>query len=431
MNYIKRINDKKLQEYANIFGAVVVEGPKWCGKTETCTRLAKSELKLGDAALGSRNRNLLTLDPVAALSGDSPRLIDEWQLVPECWDMVKSTVDKIDNETVYLLTGSSTPRNDTRTHSGAGRMGKIRMDTLTMKELGISNGTFSIGKMLQGDGSAIKTTVGKLSVDDIIEQICRGGWPKLADKDLKSSRILVSNYYKSVIEAAVPDSDTSQSLEEAKVKWHPAKMDAIFQSLARNVATTVNNSTILEDISSYTAESMSTYLVNAYLNIVEQLFLLINIPAWNPALKSNVRLRSTPKRILADPSLATAALKASPKALKEDFKYLGDLFESLVLKDLSVYAGFNDASLYYYNDYNNLEIDAVIEGEDKNWGAIEIKLGHTGEEKGAANLLSLKNKISEEKQKPPKFLAVVTGVGSILHQTEDGVWIVPVDCLGE
>ena len=420
MNYIPRISDKNLQKYLKSFGAILIEGPKWCGKTSSGKQYSESVFDIADPSNNFQNRTLAETSIESILPGSSPRLIDEWQEVPQVWDAVKHDVDAKGKKGMYILTGSSTPRDDSTIHSGAGRIGRIKMSTMTLSELGISNGSASIGALL-GSKASFKTAGSTLTLNDILSILCKGGWPELIKTNLDTSRTVVSEYINTITNEDVSRID--------KVSRDPSKMRKLLQSLARNTASLVSKETLRKDIDSGD-NIISPNTLEDYLNVLRRIFIVEEIPAWYPALKSTVRLRTAPKRILSDPSLAVAALKASPASLMNDLKLTGNIFENLVLHDLLVYAQANNAKIFHYNDNTDLEIDAIIEGDDMKWGAFEIKLSQAKEEEGASSLKQLATKFDLEKQKKPEFLAVITGIGGILHQRADGVWVIPIEFLG-
>jgi predicted AAA+ superfamily ATPase len=378
---------------------------------------------LADPANNFQNRALAQMDMEHVLAGKKPRLIDEWQEVPAIWDGVRYRVDQVKSKGQYLLTGSSTPNDLAKIHSGAGRFGRVLLQTLTLQELGISSGEASLKKLLQGKLSTRKlTSPGKLKVAQIASLVSKGGWPGLVSSSVKSSLEALRNYVDILTQEDLSKIDGSRR--------DPAKISALLQSLARNTATLVGKEVIRKDIAQYSSFQLDSNTVGEYLNLLKRVFVLREIRPWDPPLKSTVRLRAAPKRMLTDPSLAVAALRATPDALKTDLKLLGNLFESLVLRDLSVYAAGNHAALYHYHDNSDLEVDAIVQGENGAWGGIEIKLGYIGEEQAADNLKRLVKKLSETNQKPPSFLAAIIGVGGVLKKRDDGVWVIPVDCLG-
>ncbi|MDO4967217.1 MAG: DUF4143 domain-containing protein [Candidatus Saccharibacteria bacterium] len=424
MKYINRIIDSQIKEYLEAFGAVLVEGPKWCGKTSSAKKQTKSVFDLGDPKRNFQNRKLAANDLDAVLDGVKPRLIDEWQEVPFIWDAVKHKVDEESGHGLYLLSGSSTPRDGTTIHSGAGRIGRVKMSTMTLSELGISNGLASINNLLYG-AKKIPVKGSTLELNDILDAIIRGGWPGLINVNMANVKKTLRSYLSAL---------TSEDIIRIDgVERNPLKMMKLLQSLSKNTASMVKKETLRRDVEGDDSDndvSLSRMTLDNYLNILRRLYILDEIPAWYPALKSTIRLRTAPKRILVDSSLAVAALKADRESLRNDLKLAGNLFENLVLHDLLVYAQANDAQIFHYNDNSDLEVDAIIEGRDMKWGAFEIKLSYAQIDAGAATLRKLEKRLVIEKQKKPEFLAVITGVGGILHQREDGVWVIPIEFLG-
>jgi len=422
MDYIERIADKQIARYLKLFGAVLVEGPKWCGKTWAARKASKSEFNVADPEANFRNREVARLNPKAALEGERPHLVDEWQEAPPLWDAVRYELDRVAQKGQFILTGSSTPDDSLTVHSGTGRFGRIRLETMTMLELGFSMRGVSLDSLF-GQIPAFKDGdyIGALTIQDLISFICKGGWPGLTGLCLEDSMEVIDNYLDDIAEIDISKIDN--------VNRDPDKVKALFRSLGRNAATTVKYSTIAKDIAEHSSIEVTGNTISEYMGLLKRLFLLRDIPAWEPALKSTVRLRTTPKRILADASLAVSALGADCKALESDPKLLGSLFENQMLHDLIVYAGNINASLRHYQDNSGLEVDAIIEKRDGSWGGFEIKLGYHQEEEGAASLLRLKKKLAEEKQKPPSFLAVLVGVGALSRKRDDGVLIIPADSL--
>lgn len=422
MNYVDRIADRQLERYLRLFGAVLVEGPKWSGKTWTARNASKSEFEVASPEGNFRNREIALLNPQAVLEGARPHLIDEWQEVPSLWDAVRHEIDRIAQKGQFILTGSSTPDDDMIIHSGTGRFGRIRLETMSFYELGIAKPSISLGKIFDGSQELENGDfAGSLTLPDLIAVISKGGWPGLLGFSLDDATEVIDSYLDDVSEIDISRID--------KVKRDPDKVKALFRSLARNSATTVKLTTISKDISEHSSVAVSSETVSEYMGLLKRLFLIRDISAWGPALKSTVRLRTTPKRILADASLAVSALGADLKSLESDPKLFGSLFENQVIHDLVVYAQSVQAEVRHYQDNSGLEVDAIIEKRDGSWGGIEIKLGHHQEDEAAASLLRLKKKLLEDKQKPPAFLAVVIGVGALSKKRSDGVLVIPVDHL--
>lgn len=419
--YIERLADAELAESLKTFGAVLVEGPKWCGKTTSSARQAASELRIADPSGNYQNRRLAQLDVMAALSGDRPRLVDEWQEVPATWDAVRYLCDEAGGKPgQFILTGSATPReHDRPVHSGAGRIGRVRMDTLTLQEMSISTGESSLSALFDGEAPA---GVGKASAGDIANWVCHGGWPAAANLDVRQSQRIAASYL---------DAVANEDLERIDgVSRDPRKVRRVIASLARNEATLAAKKTIVADASEQQGSRISERTVGDYLAALEKVFFIDDVPAWNPALRSPVRIRAARKRHLADPSLAAAALGATPQSLMADLKTLGFLFESLVTHDLVVYARANDAQVAHYRDDTGLEVDLIVQRSDGEWAPIEVKLGADQEDAAAKNVNALERKMTARGERPAAFKAVVVGVGGVAYRRDDGVLVVPVDTLG-
>jgi len=422
MDYLDRIVDRQLLRFLKLFGAVLVEGPKWCGKTCTARNASRSEFEVANPEGNFRNREIAHLNPRAVLEGTYPRLIDEWQEVPALWDAVRYEVDRTGQTGQFILTGSSTPDDDRTIHSGTGRFGRLRLETMSLYERGVTKPGISLEKLFAGtqiisDGEY----AGRLSLPELIALTCKGGWPGLHEFDLNDAMEVIDSYLDDVAEIDISRIDN--------IKRDPDKIKALLRSLARNAATTVKYETISKDISEFSSVDVSRGTVREYIGLLKRLFLLRDIPAWEPALKSTVRLRTAPKRILADASLAISALSADVKSLEADPKLFGSLFENLVLHDLIVYADNIRAQVRHYQDNSGLEVDAIVEQRNGSWCGIEIKLGYHQENEAADSLLRLQKKLQADKQKPPVFLAVIIGVGGLAKKRDDGVLVIPIDYL--
>lgn len=421
-NYKPRIIDHKVAEYLSAFGAVCIEGPKWCGKTWTSAYHSKSEIYIGDPAGNFQNRQLAQLSPALVLEGETPRLIDEWQEVPPLWDAVRYRVDQLPQKGQFILTGSATPNHKGILHSGAGRIAKLRMRPMSLYESGDSSGKVSLEKLCCRELMPVMT--GDVDLRKLIELIIRGGWPGSLGLPLEQAMLLPAEYLSAVIDDDVYRMDG--------VKRDTQKMRLLLRSLARNESTTVTNRTLMKDIKAMDDEDIDSNTVSAYLDIFKRLFLTDNQPPFSAGIRSSVRVKQAEKRHFADPSLACALLKATPVSLLGDLETLGFLFEALCERDLRIYAESFGASLYHYQDYRNQEIDVVIELPDGQWCAFEIKLGVHQIDAAAENLLALKKQFTEDpKGKPPAVLCVVCGMTNSAYQRPDGVFVVPVTALKE
>lgn len=418
--YKPRIMDALTDTCLKAFGAVCIEGPKWCGKTWTSSFHSNSEIYISDPAGGFHNRKLAQLDPSLVLAGDAPRLIDEWQEVPELWDAVRFEVDKSTEKGRFILTGSATPNHKGILHSGAGRIARLRMRPMSLYESGRSSGLISLKSLCEDDFEAKLT--GEVKLTDLIDCIIRGGWP--GNQDLPES--LASLLPKAYITAVL--SDDIERIDGVKRDRH--KMELLLRSLARNESTTVSNRKIKEDIRATDDEDITVETLATYLELLDRLFITDNQKPYETRLRSSVRVKQAEKRHLADPSLACALLNASPQMLMDDLNTLGFLFEALCERDLKIYAESFGASLYHYQDYRNREIDAIVELPDGQWCGFEIKLGASQIDAAAENLLKIKKEIEEEPDgKPPKILCVLCGLSNAAYRRKDGVYVVPLTAL--
>lgn len=419
-NYKARIIDDKVEEYLSVFGAVCIEGPKWCGKTWTSRYHSKSEYLVGDPQNNFQNRQLAQLSPALVLPGDVPRLIDEWQEVASIWDAVRYEVDTRGEKGQFILTGSSTPRHKGILHSGVGRIGKLRMRPMSLYESGDSSGDVSLAELC--DGRLTPKLTGDVDIHDLTEYIIRGGWPGNQDTPAQSAGLLPKEYIAGIVDDEVHRIDD--------VQRDKRKVELLLKSLARNESTTVTNSTIMNDIKAVDDEEIDKNTVSTYMDIFNRLFLTDNQEPFSANIRSSVRLKQAEKRHFSDPSLACALLGATPERLLGDLNTLGFLFEALCERDLRIYAESFGAKLYHYQDYNNNEIDAVIELKDGRWCAFEIKLGAHQIDSAAAQLLNIKDAIAEQKNGvSPSVLCVICGMSNAAYRREDGVFVVPITAL--
>ena len=418
--YRPRIIDRQIDEYLSAFGAVCIEGPKWCGKTWTSAYHSKSAIYIGDPAGNFQNRQLAELSPDLVLEGEAPRLIDEWQEVPSLWDAVRYKVDKAQQKGQFILTGSATPNHKGILHSGAGRIARLRMRPMSLYESGDSCGKVSLNDLCHGVFIPVMT--GEVSLMDLTRLIIRGGWPGSLGLSMKQAALLPVEYLKAVIDDDVYRMDG--------IKRDTAKMRLLLQSLARNESTTATDKTLICDIKAKDDEDIDRNTVAAYLDIFKRLFLTDNQPPFSEGMRSSVRIRQAEKRHFSDPSLACALLRATPESLINDLETLGFLFEALCERDLKIYAESFGANLYHYQDYRNHEIDAVIELPEGNWCAFEIKLGANQIDAAADNLLKIKKQFEEDpKGKPPAVLCVICGMANAAYRRPDGVYIIPITAL--
>lgn len=417
--YKPRIIDEKIDEYLSAFGAVCIEGPKWCGKTWSSSFHSKSEFLLGDPSGNFQNRQLAIISPSLVLEGEIPRLIDEWQEVPSLWDAVRHKVDQKSEKGQFILTGSATPNHKGILHSGAGRIAKLRMRPMSLYESGDSTGVVSLKALCTGKIKAAMT--GEVDLKKIIEYIIRGGWPGNLNAPISGTGLLPIQYLNAVIDDDVFRID--------HVKRDTAKMMLLLRSLARNESTAATNKTLKNDIKAIDDEDIDVETVASYLDILKRLFITDNQQPFSSNIRSSVRVKQAEKRHFSDPSLACALLKATPEKLINDLKTLGLLFEALCVRDLTIYAESFGANLYHYQDYANREIDAVIDLPDGNWCAFEIKLGANQIDEAAKNLTNIRDSIKDGNGTYPTVLCVVCGLSNAAYQRDDGVFVVPITAL--
>ena len=417
--YIPRIIDAAVERYLATMGAVCIEGPKWCGKTWTSSYHSNSEFLVGNPDNNFQKRALAEMSPALVLEGETPRLIDEWQEVPPLWDAVRYTVDQRGQKGQFILTGSATPKRKGVLHSGAGRIGKLRMRPMSVYESGDSSGKVSLQELCEGKLTPAIT--GEVDLRTLARLTVRGGWPgnlDIADADIS---LLPGEYLDAVI-----DDDVNRVDETRR---DSRKVRLLLRSLARNESTTATNRTLKNDIKEIDDEDIDVETVATYLDIFNRLFLTDNQPPFSAKLRSSVRVKQAEKRHFCDPSLACALLRATPEKLIGDLETFGFLFEALCERDLKIYAESFGAQLYHYQDYAGNEIDAVIELPDGNWCGIEIKLGANKIEEAAENLIHIRDEIAKDGGKTPSALIVLCGLSNAAYQRPDGVYVVPLTAL--
>lgn len=415
--YYSRICDRLVVEKLAYSGAVLIEGPKWCGKTWAGKHAAKSVLYMQDPDNSENYLKLSKTMPSRLLKGEKPRLIDEWQDAPVLWDAVRFDVDQSGEWGQYILTGSATPRDDNMPkHTGTGRIARLRMRPMSLFESKESIGSVSLQQLFDGQDDVDGEN--PLTIPDIAKVICRGGWPEAVAKG-KSSAQIARNYVDAVVNVDVQRVDG--------VERNPHRVRQLLRSYARNISTMASLTTVLADIQANDVAFSDTTMYG-YVNALRRIFLIEDIPAWKPSLRSKSALRTSDKRQFVDPSIATAILRANADSILDDFNYFGFLFESLVARDLRIYAQAIDGDIFHYRDKDNLEADLVIRLNDDRWAAVEVKLGSDEIEEGAKHLIKLRNKVDTTKVGEPAFLMVVTG-GQYAYRRQDGVFVVPIGCL--
>lgn len=419
--YKQRIADRILKRKVQGKGAVLIEGPKWCGKTTTAKQLAKSILDLGDSTVLMQSRQMIELSHKTLLEGDTPRLIDEWQALPPIWDSVRSEVDRRGEPSQFILTGSSVlPEADTLIHSGTGRFAHIKMRPMSLYESGESNGTVSLSSLF--DKATLEPQRNDLNIDDIAFLTCRGGWPwaTLISEEVALDQAF--DYVDSVV--------NNDILRVDKVRRSPERTKLLLRSYARNVSQQISYATVRKDMLANDASTLDEDTVADYIKALKKLFVIEDLMAWNPNIRSKSAIRTSDTRHFVDPSIGTAALGMGPKDLVNDLQTFGLFFEDLVVRDLRVYAESLDGALYHYRDSSGLECDAVLHRRNGSYALLEVKLG--GEERineGAANMQTLADIIDRNKMPSPSFMAVITAVGRYAYQRKDGVFVLPIGCL--
>jgi len=415
--YLPRLCDNELQQALQSSGAVLVEGAKWCGKTSTASRAAKSTLYMQDPDHTASYLAMADVKPSLLLKGPSPRLLDEWQMAPVLWDAVRFEVDQRRETGQFILTGSAVPSDNVTAHTGTGRISRLLMRPMSLYESQESNGTISLSGLFNGN-SAIES-ISSLAIEQIAFALCRGGWP--ASVRLKGQAALrtATAYVEAIINYDVSRVDG--------VEKNPERVRLLLRSLSRNISTMATIKTIMDDMEAFDT-SLSDKTISFYLNALRRIFVVEDLPAWSPSLRSKTAIRTSVKRQFVDPSIAVAAMRTSPEGLLQDFNTLGFLFESLCTRDIRIYAQACDGDVFHYRDKNGLESDLIIRLRDGRWAAIEVKLGSKQEEIAAENLLKLKSKIDAEKMGEPSFMMVLTG-GQYAYRRNDGVLVVPIGCL--
>lgn len=420
--YLPRIADTLLADQLSCSNAVLIEGPKACGKTTTAVNAAKTIVKMDDPNKKRQYLRLAELEPLRLLNGSTPLLIDEWQVAPNLWDAVRFESDKRGEPGQFILTGSSVPKSvDPSTHSGTGRFARVKMRPMSLYEQKKSNGTVSLGDLFAGGD--ISGAAPDYSLEDIASFICRGGWPFSTQLDDKGAFLQARNYYDSVVSQDVVRADGDERLE-------PERAKRIIRSYARNISQSVSISTIRDDVVASDGETFSEVSLYAYLSFLKRIFVFEDSKAWNPNLRSKTAVRSGETRYFVDPSIACASLGLGPNDLINDLNTMGLYFENMAIRDLRVYADALDGEVYHYRDKSDLECDCVMHLRNGKYGLIEIKLGSDeGIEEATKNLVSLENKIDASKMNAPSFKMVLVAKGEFAYRNAGGVYIVPIGCL--
>lgn len=419
--YRNRIADGILDRKLRAKGAVLIEGAKWCGKTTTASQIAKSILYMQDPARKRQYLELSEIDPARLLSGETPRLIDEWQLTPKLWDAIRFEVDRRDEFGQFILTGSAvSPETSEISHSGIGRITKMLMRPMSLYESGDSSGQVSLSGLFAGNGDIRGEST--MNIDKLSFLICRGGWPKAIDEEEDVALQQAIDYFDAIVDADISRVDNVERNKE--------RTKRILRSYARSVGTQAKISSISADISANEAVSISDMTITSYINALKKIFVLEDSSAWNPNLRSKTAIRTSDTRYFTDPSVCTAALELGPNDLVNDLNTMGFLFENMCIRDLRIYAEALDGNVYHYRDKSGLECDAVVHLRNGVYGLVEIKLG--GDRlisEGIETLKKLSSNIDTTKMKAPTFKMVLVGVGEMAYRRSDGIYIVPLSCL--
>jgi len=421
--YKSRIADTILSNKLKGIGAVLIEGPKWCGKTTTAEQQSKSIIYMDDPRQRDSYIEAVSIDPDIILNGAVPRLIDEWQIAPEIWDAVRFAVDHRGVDGQFILTGSAVPLADeaelNKTHTGTGRISRIKMRTMSLWESGDSSGEISLGALFAGEKQSAACST---DLEQIAFLACRGGWPRAIFQEADISLERATDYVDAVIHSDINRVDGS-------IK-NPERVSRLLRSYARLLGSQAPLSAISSDLLNNENSSFDVRTVQSYINALKLIFVIEDMPAWNPNLRSKVAIRTSDTRYFVDPSIAVAALGIGPKDLMSDLKTFGFIFENLCARDLRVYAEALNGNVYHYRDSLGLECDTIIHLRNGQYGIVEIKLG--GDklvEEGAAALLKLRDKIDTGRMASPSFMMVLTAVGNFAYQRKDGVYVVPITCL--
>lgn len=417
--YLPRIADTLIKNQLECSGAILIEGPKWCGKTTTAIEISKTVVKMDDPEFKMQYESLAKLEPSLLLKGEVPVLIDEWQVAPNLWDTVRFEVDKRGEVGQFILTGSSVPpKIDLLSHSGTGRFARIKMRPMSLYESNDSIGNVSLNSLFNGND--IFETSPDISLLDIANLICRGGWPFSLSMNLNSAFLQARNYYDSVVTQDILRVNGDEVLESERTK-------RIIRSYARNISQSVPLSTIREDVIANDEKTFSEVTLYNYISFLKRIFILEDSKAWNPNLRSKTAIRTCETRYFVDPSIACASLGIGPNDLINDLNTMGFYFENMAIRDLRVYADLLDGEVYHYRDKSGLECDAVIHLRNGKYGLIEIKLGSDdGIKDGIKNLLALEKKIDVDKMNKPSFKMILVAKSKFAYKTKEGIYIVPI-----
>lgn len=416
MNYLKRLSEKKLNLYLSSFKSVAIVGPKFSGKTTLAQRFARSNICLTRFNI-NENKTILQFNPKLFFVGEKPKLIDEWQLIPEIWDLVRHQVDKEAGRGLYILTGSSAANFDENIHSGAGRIGRMIIRPMSLFEAKVSSGDISLMDLFEKKD--IEMVKSEVTIDDYAKWIIKGGWPEGINDPEHQSIIKNASYLDALIKEDV-NKVTNKTYNETRMR-------KVIESLSRNTASEVTNTKIENDIKA-TDESISQNTLVDYLDVLNKLYIVENLNSWSPNLRSKTVIRTSPARFFVDPSIGAASLGLNSKRLLTDFNTYGLFFEALAVRDIRIYADVNEGRVYRYKDSSGLEIDMIIQLNDGRWAALEVKMGSHQFDQAAKNLMTFANKIDDSKMMKPSFLAIITAT-EYSYVRNDGVLILPLGLL--
>ena len=419
--YLNRVADEMLSNQLEAAGVVLIQGPKWCGKTTTAERPAKSVLRLDHPKMSKEYLTLAENDPEVLLAGETPRLVDEWQLAPQLWDTARYTVDRRGAVGQFIFTGSAVPADKSKiTHTGTGRFAWLTMRPMSLWESGESNGNTSLVNLFAGHAKSCIAP--DSSLEDIAYTLCRGGWPGALNLKKTTALCVAKNYVKAICESDISRVDNVQRDPDFAMR--------LLRAYSRHQGGQVSVGTLYADLSANGGTSLTENTISLYLSALRKIFVVEDMPAWNPNLRSKTAIRTSDTRYFVDPSIAAAALGIGPKDLMNDLNTFGLLFETMAVRDLRVYADALDGRVYHYRDHNGLECDAVVHLHNGNYGLVEVKLGgETLIEEGVSSLKKLAEKIDTTKMRSPSFLMVLTATGAYAYQRKDGVLVVPIGCL--
>lgn len=419
--YLKRLADELLELQLEAAGVVLVEGAKWCGKTTTALQQAKSVIFMDEPKRKEEYMRLAESDIDVLLEGNTPRLIDEWQKAPQFWDACRYLVDRRGDDGQFILTGSAEPADQSKmSHTGTGRVGWVKMRPMSLFESGESKGNVSLGGLFEGHFKPVEGN--ELNLKDLCYLICRGGWPKAIGKSERAALKQAFNYIDAVAKREI--------IEVDEVHRSETNTRRLLRSYARHQASQATNGTIAADLKANDGDTLNEATISSYLNALRKIFVIEDMEAWNPNLRSKAAIRTTDTRYFVDPSIATASLGLGPNDLMKDLNTMGMFFETLAVRDLRVYAEALDGSVFHYRDNNGLECDSVLHLRNGHYGLVEIKLGgETLINEGASNLLSLAKKIDTDRMYAPSFMMVLVGTGRYAYRREDGVLVVPIGSL--